>query len=400
MKLCRKLACSLAIVTAARPAAAQQLDTLFPPSIPGYDNPFGVGLSRHAAPARPATGMDLAGVTLAPALSAQTGYDSAPNGAAGSPFGVLAPSLSLADPQIGFAAFAGLTAQDEFTDRRQNTVGRTVAAGLRAAGNDQTITIAALSLSAQETGFALTTTPASTPIAFTLRDIRLGDDIVTGPFTLSPSLSLTGYGFPGLTLDDRTDTRAALTLTYDPGGLGRLVASLHATKAAARDRPLSATTEEALAGLEDTADALWTWRLLGGAARRRGRLGGTLTLPVLEAGLEWAPTRRDQIRLVVVREVDDPDQLDANGYRLTGARISLRAAGADGITITAGASLDSAAFIGSALRETLAGATAGASWALDPALALTAAYVFNDRQANRLRAANEHIVTLGVTWTP
>ena len=33
-------------------------------------------------------------------------------------------------------------------------------------------------------------------------------------------------------------------------------------------------------------------------------------------------------------------------------------------------------------------------------LALNAAYEFNDRQANFLRAANEHVVTIGATWTP
>jgi hypothetical protein len=32
--------------------------------------------------------------------------------------------------------------------------------------------------------------------------------------------------------------------------------------------------------------------------------------------------------------------------------------------------------------------------------AVNAEYRFNDRQANNLRAANEHVVTLGLAWTP
>jgi hypothetical protein len=390
---------SLAFAAVASPAAAQQLDTLLPGTTPGYDNPFGVALKRGGQ-AESASGLSLAGATLAPALTAQTGYDSAPNGAAGSPFGSLAPSLTVTDPEIGLGAFAGLTPQDEFTNPGENSTSRTIAAGLRTAGASNMLTVAAFALAAQETGFALNTIATAKPIAFTVRDARVGDAIISGPFTLTPALSATSYSFPGLPADDRTDTREGFTVTYAAGGPGRLVATVHETQSPARNRQLSASTQEALIGLEDSADALWTFRLLAGVARRRARLGGTLTAPVLEAALDWAPTRFDQLRSTIVREVDDPEQLNAAGYRLTGARLQVRHDAADALTLTAAASLDSAAFFSSTLHETLTTMNAAASWGLNPHLVLTAAYVFNDRQANALRAANEHIVTLGLTWTP
>jgi len=33
-------------------------------------------------------------------------------------------------------------------------------------------------------------------------------------------------------------------------------------------------------------------------------------------------------------------------------------------------------------------------------VAISASYAFNDRQANFLNAANQHIFTVGVTWSP
>lgn len=37
---------------------------------------------------------------------------------------------------------------------------------------------------------------------------------------------------------------------------------------------------------------------------------------------------------------------------------------------------------------------------MSPALALTGRYGFNDRQSNLLGAANEHVLTFGLSWTP
>jgi len=388
------------VLIVVRPAAAQQLDDLLPVAIPGYDRAFGLAAAPSKTPAESATGISLAGASLAPAITLQTGYDSAPNGAAGSPLAAAAPSLTLADPELGLGAFAGLTGQDDITDKAQNLTAATAAAGLRLAGATQTVTLAGLYLATQETGFALDSIATAKPVPYSIADVRLDDAVTTGPFTITPALAATRYRFPGAAADDRTDTRATLTAAYATGGPGRLIATVHATQSAARDAALSATTAEALIGLEDTADALWTWRLLAGAARRRGRLGGSLTVPVLEAALDWAPTREDDIRLLAAREVDDPDQLNAAGYRLTEATFSLRHACAGDVTLSADASLQDATAIGETLRETLTSASAQATWQLSPPLALAATYRFNDRQANELRAANEHILTLGLTWTP
>ncbi len=61
---------------------------------------------------------------------------------------------------------------------------------------------------------------------------------------------------------------------------------------------------------------------------------------------------------------------------------------------------DHADYLHTPLRETLLSSAFALDWQLNAALAVNAGYSFNDRQANFLRAANEHVVTLGMTWTP
>jgi len=62
--------------------------------------------------------------------------------------------------------------------------------------------------------------------------------------------------------------------------------------------------------------------------------------------------------------------------------------------------LANAQYIHTDLHEFLATGEVSAQWQLTPALAAEAVYCFNTRQANALSAANEHVVTMGLTWTP
>jgi hypothetical protein len=59
---------------------------------------------------------------------------------------------------------------------------------------------------------------------------------------------------------------------------------------------------------------------------------------------------------------------------------------------------ENAAFLRSSLRETLFGVTASLTWQMNENLALSAGYSLQDRQAGSLRAANEQVVTLGLSW--
>jgi hypothetical protein len=100
------------------------------------------------------------------------------------------------------------------------------------------------------------------------------------------------------------------------------------------------------------------------------------------------------------REIDDPDQISAAPYTLSAIRFRLRHEYLRNVTFNLSARAENAAYLQTDLNETLFDTDAAMTWQVNPAVAITADYAFHDRQANFLRAANEHVVTFGVTWTP
>ncbi len=380
-------------------ARAQELDSLLPGSIPGYAKPFGVTDSNQPRRIQ-ASGFMLGDVALLPALGLTQGYDSAPNGAAGSAVSAASPSLLVTDKLLGFGAFAAANAASYPQNTTQNTSGVTLAAGERVLLPGEAVTLSAGYLRAQETGFALDTIAIARPIAFTVSDVRASDEITAGMFMLKPEFSTTEYRFPGLAAQNRIDDREDLTSTYIPGGPIEVLFRLRATQSAYRETIFNADTNQVLTGVEDTANGLWTFSALAGAAQRRPRYGLSTTAPVLEAGLDWMPGDLDRVRMTLAHEIDDPDRVSATPYMLTDVKISITHEYLTNIVFKLAAQASNAAYMHSPLRETLFNSDVKVSWQIGAGLAVDGDYIFNDRQANYLRAANEHVATLGVVWTP
>jgi hypothetical protein len=386
-----------------QPARAQLLDTLLPPAIPGYGQKFSV-IAQHRRFAPGATGWNFGSLTAAPVLNAATGYDSAPGGSSGSPILQANPSLLLTDDAAGF----GLYTEGDFAAYPQNHVQNTttglVAAGERITLPRETITISAAALHSAITGFAFDTTAIDRPIPFTLLNLRASDAITAGLFTLTPDISLSRYNVAGAaSTANRTQQREAATLAYTPGGTpgGPLTALLRlsATQMNYDDPSQTADIYQAVAGLQLQQNALWTLSLLAGAAQRQPHQGSPLTTPVLEARADWQPTMLDQISLTASREIDDPDAISATPYTDTSIKLAISHQYLENVTFRTLAQLASAQYIHSDLHELLATGELDMQWQASPALAVEGMYRFNTRQANTLSAANEHVVTLGLTWT-
>jgi hypothetical protein len=333
-------------------------------------------------------------------LDFSLGYDSAPDGAGGSALLGGAPSLSYADPVAGFAAYAGLHGTRYPQDSRQDAAGLTVAAGERWDLPAQFVTLSAGYVRDDATGFALDTAANGKPSPFAVADARAEDAITDGALTMIPELQADTVRFPGLPAADREDARARLTLRYTPGGALQLATRLQETAAHDHDTSLDAATTQALAGLTDSADGLWRVSLLAGLARRQAASARRLTAPVLEAALDWQPAPQDRLSLALTREIDDPDEISAAPATLTRAELSLQDATARRLTLQGSARIVEADYLASARRETLVGAEAEITWQAADDWALSARYSFQDRQANYLHAANEHVVTLEAAWTP
>lgn len=394
------LALVLIALLCAPAARAQLLDTILPPAIPGYGEKFSV-IAQHRQFAPGATGWNFGTVTAAPALSVAAGYDSAPGGAAASPVLQTSPSLLLTDDAAGF----GLYTEGSFNSYPRNPA-QSTATGLAAAGEcialpRETITLSAVALRGAVTGFAFDTAAITSPIPFTLLDLRASDKITAGLFTLTPELGLSRYDFAGAaSLANRTQQRETATLAYTPGSPLTAILRLSATQMNYADPGQSADIYQGLIGLQEEQNALWTLSLLAGAAQRQARQGPGLITPVIELRADWQPTMLDKISLTASREIDDPDAISATPYTDTSIKLAISHEYLENVTFRTFAQLANAQYIHSELHEFLASGGMDMQWQATPALAVEVVYRFNTRQANTLSAANEHVATLGLTWTP
>ena len=397
----KNLALAVAILLlAAPPARAQLLDTLLPPAIPGYGQKFSV-IAEHRQFAPGATGWDFGGISAAPSLALAAGYDSAPGGGSASTLLQATPSLLLTDPIAGFGLYAQAGENAYPRDRAQNTSTAVIAGGERITLPRETITASAAYLRGAATGFAFDTTQITRPILFTLQNGRISDEITAGLFTLTPDFSASRYNFSG-TADaaNRTELRESTTLAYTQGGPLTALFRVSATQLDYTLSTQNASIYELLAGIQETQDGLWTLSLLAGGAQRRPRTGSGLIAPVLEARADWMPTSLDQISVTGSREIDTSDAISASPYTQTSIKLAVTQEYLENVTLKVLADFAYAQYMHVNLREFLATGDINMQWRATPALALVGDYSFNTRQANMLGAANEHVVTLGLTWTP
>jgi hypothetical protein len=389
----------LGLVFISAGARAQELDTVLPDGIPGYGTPFGVISASRQRPPLP-QGFLIGDALASPSLSLAGGYDSAPGDAVGSAFGAVAPSLTLSDSILGLGAYAAANSTQYPADETQDLHGAVAALGEQMVLPRETITLAAGWLAARESAFALDSIGAAVPPTYAVEDLRASDDIAAGLLGLKPEISVSWLRLPAFAPADRTELTEGATVALRPGGPAQLVLRLRASQSRDRDPALSAATSQALLGVLDTASGIWVVSALAGVAQRRPRVGEAVSAPVLEWRLDWLPFPRDRVRATLAREIDDPVEIAATPYILNEAKLALEHRLPAGGLLTLSSDVEGAAYLSSPRRATLAQAAARLDWPVSPALALNAAYDFNDRQANFLRAANEHVVTLGVTWTP
>lgn len=220
----------VALALLPHPAQAQLLDTLLPGTIPGYGQKFSV-VAQHRQFAPGATGWNVNGITAAPSINLQTGYDSAPGGGSASTTVQANPSLLLTDPVVGVGVYAEANAAAYPQDAAQNTCTALLAGGERITLPRETITLSAALLHGAATGFAFDTAAITSPIPFTLKNLRASDEISSGLFTLTPEFSLSRYDFAGSASSaNRTEQQEAATLDFVSGGPVTAILQIGATQ--------------------------------------------------------------------------------------------------------------------------------------------------------------------------
>ncbi|MDE8348787.1 MAG: outer membrane beta-barrel protein [Acidocella sp.] len=400
------LAISAGLAFSAQPAVALELDQLLPIGIAGFNAAPNVTILTRKHPQYDSLGIRWDGWEINPELSLGAGYDSNPSGIASASATLNAtPSLLLHDTALGFGAYAAAQFQNYMQSPAQNTHGYTLALGEGLLLPHNSLVLALARLRTQETGFTLDNFSATRPVTLTGTEFRASDKYTTGMLTLTPEFTYAtaitqSLANPASASLAATNIGGGLTFTFTPDAITSLVMRLHASNWRFSQPGQNANDYTALIGLSNDAEHLWSFRLLGGAAARRPSIGTSQVVPVLEAAASWMPTPLTSLDFSAAHEIEDPERLDAASYTLSEAKLSLAHELRRNIIITATASATQAKYFHNPLSETLLTSGVTLTWRLNRQFRLVTAYDFNDRQANLLRAANEHVVTFTLTWAP
>ena len=265
---------------------------------------------------------------------------------------ILACCLPIRSREFGVYAEANAAAYPQ--DAAQNTCTALLAGGERITLPRETITLSAALLHGAATGFAFDTAAITSPIPFTLKNLRASDEISSGLFTLTPEFSLSRYDFAGSASSaNRTEQQEAATLDFVSGGPVTAILQIGATQLNYSLETQNADIYELLTGAQDKQDGLWTLSFLAGVAWRNPRIGPGLVAPIAEARADWQPTMLDKITLTASHEIDDPDAISASPYTRTSINLVISHEYLENVTVQALADIAIAQYIHMDLHEFL-----------------------------------------------
>lgn len=390
---------------AATPAAAQLLDTLLPPGVPGYGTAPGVTVASRIRPGTEPLGVRAGAFVLQPLLQQSLGYDDNVLGGSrkqGSAEVVTQPSLLLTSDwsRDGIGAFLAADDRRDLDAPAQSRTDWTASLGGDVEFDRDRLTLGVAHFRRHQDRTELDALPSDRPVAFQVDDARAAYAWTSGRWTLTPALEASAWRFDPTSIvgvpasqayRDRDVLQGGVTLSYELAPLRDLLLQVrgigqHYAHPSASQASENATTAQFLAGFDYDDNALWRYRLLAGGERRSFAAAGlpAHTGAIAEAELAWSPTGLTTLTATLTRRIEDAAQEGVAGYTYTGARLRVDHEYRRDLLLQASAGLQQADFLRSVAPPTAAlpgggrqtGYTlgVGASWLVNRSLRLSLTY--------------------------
>lgn len=364
-------------------AAADWLDELFPPGVPGYGAAPGVTVVSRLRPETQPEGIRAGSFVLHPTWSEATGYDDNVLGGP-SPQGswvvTTSPSLLLSS-DWSRDAFGAYVAADDRRDLDLPAQSRTDWTGSLGGSLDfgpDRLTLAAAHVTGHEDRTALDALPTDQPILFEVEDARASYAWAFGPWTLTSNLDASDWRYGSATIRgapadqsyrDRTVLQGGVTLAYELAPQRSLVL---VTRAITQDYPhrapgqptLDSTGFQVLAGIDYADDAVWRYRLLaGGEQRDFADSAYPARMSVIAEGqIAWMPSGMTTVIGSLTRSVEDAAQEGVAGFTRTAATLSVDHEMRRDVLLHASAGLQRADFLNGGGQQDAFTAGVAATW--------------------------------------
>jgi len=376
-------------------AAADWLDTLFPPGVPGYGDAPGVTVVSRLHPETEPEGVRDGPFVLRPAWEQSIGYDSNVLGGpapVGSWVVGTRPSLLLASDwaRDAVGAYVALDDRRDLNAPAQSrTDGTASLGGSLDIGRDR-LTLAAAEIDGHEDRTALDALPTDRPVPFQVQDLRLSYAWSSGRWVVTPSLEASSWHYGGASIlgapasqayRDRDVFLGGATVSYELAPQRSLVL---VARAIGQDyqhtlpgQPsLNSTGFQVLAGIDYADDAVWRYRLLLGGEHRAFAAAAypDRNAAITEAEIAWLPSGMTTVTAVVSRSIEDAAQEGVAGYTYTSAKLNLDHELRRDVLLHASAGVERADFLQGNTWQAGYTLGLGATWLVNRRVQLSATY--------------------------
>ncbi len=377
-------------------AYAQYVPGEFPVGVPGYDEELGVTVVSRLRPLYEQQGIRLGDFLVQSSLDQSFGYNSNVLGLSsgrGSPVIETNPSLSVNSDWGRDALGANVSVNNSqyLATPNQNTTDWTAAlGGAYTIGRDD-LTLSYAHLQLHESPTSVGAPPTTTPIPFTVDDIRSSYRLRLGSLQITPNVDVSLFRYGSATIPgqptsqsfrDANEVRGGTSFRYALTDQGSLLFTIEGIKSEfPHQQPgqpaLSSTSVLAMGGIDYQYDGIWRYQFLIGAEARyfESSQFKTQVAPIARAALIWTPTETTTVTATLLRTIEDPNQI-SSGYTYTTAALRVDHEYLRNVLLNAQVGIDRAAYLQNGGTQTAYTAGAGVTWLINRRMSLTTQYTY------------------------
>lgn len=391
-----------AIAVSAVPAHAQYVPGQFPTGVPGYGEELGVTVVSRARPLYVEPGARFGDFILHGNVDESVGYNSnvlGLSGGKGSPVIETHPSLELNSDWSRDALGASVSA-DNFAypaEASQNHTNWTVAFGGGYTIGRTNLTLSYAHLQLHESPTSIGAPPSTTPIPFSVDDMRVSYPIDLGRLQVTPNfdVSLWRYGTAtiagtasGQEFRDANEYRGGTAFKYALTGGTSLILTVQGIRSDfIHELPgspsLSSTSELALGGVDYQYSGIWRYQALVGievrqfdAAQFHSRVA-----PIARAAVIWTPTGLTTVTATLLRAIEDPNQAATSGYAYTATELRVDHEYAPNLILHATVGGEFASYLQNGGTQAAFHTGVGATWLLNRHMRLGVSYTYTTQNS-------------------
>lgn len=399
--LCALSAASMSMVFPSLPSVNNIID-LVQTSVPGFDKDLGVEVLSRPQPLFEPGGIHAGSFVVQPALDESTSYDTNVLGSPRSPSSAIlhtAPSLAVNSDwsRNRLGGYISLDNGTYFDTPKQSRTDWTAAVGGGLTIGRGEATLAVSHITGHEDGTDIGAIASSTPVPYSVNDLRSDYTMDLGRLRLTPNIDLSQWRYgtttiAGLPSDqsyrDRDVLQAGVAARFQTGEEWSLLFTAAAINAhyvhpLPGVPPPTSNSFLAMGGFDYQFTGNLRVRLLAGLEAREftSAAYSSRVAPVARATAIWTPTQTTTVTGTLMRTIEDPAQEDTGGLTYSRAELELDHEYLRNVILRGRVGVQSAEYLQNGGTQTSVYTGLGVTWLINRNIRLLADYQFISQSA-------------------